>query len=380
MSTGIFVIRENDRLLEMEERAYETEDVFQALLAEHPGIIPGSQIDSANPRRWLLICREAAIPGEEDAGGRWSLDHLLVDQDAIPTLVEVKRSEDTRIRREVVGQMLEYAANASAYWSVETVRAWFDAKCSADRIDADARLREFLDEDRDVEDFWATLEANLDAGNLRLVFLADRIPAELQTIVEFLNHQMQHMEVLAVEVKRYGREDTTALVSRVLGQTAAKRSDRESRKWDETAFFAELQQRRGMPAVSVARRLFRWSEQCTSYVWFGNGKSDGSFFPIVKTGDITHTFIAVWTYGKVEVQFQHMTNPPSDDMGLRLELLDRLNEIPGVSIPGDAIERRPSFPLSALAEEAQLTQFLAIMDWWVSKLRQDTGHNDREDA
>ena len=30
----------------------------------------------------------------------------------MPTLVEVKRSSDTRIRREVVGQMLHYAANA----------------------------------------------------------------------------------------------------------------------------------------------------------------------------------------------------------------------------------------------------------------------------
>lgn len=37
------------------------------------------------------------------------MDHLFVDQDAIPTLVEVKRSSDTRIRREVVGQLLEYS-------------------------------------------------------------------------------------------------------------------------------------------------------------------------------------------------------------------------------------------------------------------------------
>jgi hypothetical protein len=29
----------------------------------------------------------------------------------VPTLLEVKRSSDTRIRREVVGQMLDYAAN-----------------------------------------------------------------------------------------------------------------------------------------------------------------------------------------------------------------------------------------------------------------------------
>jgi hypothetical protein len=36
------------------------------------------------------------------------------DQNAVPTLVEVKRSSDTRIRREVVGQMLDYAANPDA--------------------------------------------------------------------------------------------------------------------------------------------------------------------------------------------------------------------------------------------------------------------------
>ena len=46
-------------------------------------------------------------------GGRWLVDRLFLDQDGVPTLVEVKRSSDTRIRREVVGQLLEYAANAT---------------------------------------------------------------------------------------------------------------------------------------------------------------------------------------------------------------------------------------------------------------------------
>lgn len=63
------------------------------------------------------------IPGEEGGGERWSVDHLFLDQDAIPTLVEVKRSSDTRIRREVVGQMLDYAANAVVYWPAESIRA-----------------------------------------------------------------------------------------------------------------------------------------------------------------------------------------------------------------------------------------------------------------
>lgn len=204
MSTGIYVIQGEGDLLEMEEQAYESEDRLQALLAKHPSIIPGGQIDGANPRRWLLICREAGIPGSEDSGGRWSLDHLLVDQDAIPTLVEVKRSQDTRIRREVVGQMLEYAANVSTYWTLDLLRAQFSATCHERGREAEQVLGEFLDESADAENFWQTVADNLRAGRLRLVFVADVIPTELQAIVEFLNSQMQQVEVIAVEVKRYG--------------------------------------------------------------------------------------------------------------------------------------------------------------------------------
>lgn len=70
-----------------------------------------------------------ALPDAEDAGSRWSLDHLFLDQEGIPTLIEVKRSTDTRIRREVVGQMLDYAANAVVYWPVEELRARFEPRC-----------------------------------------------------------------------------------------------------------------------------------------------------------------------------------------------------------------------------------------------------------
>ena len=71
---------------------------------------------------WLLSKREAELASEQDGASRWSVDHLFLDQDGIPTIVEVKRSRDTRIRREVVGQMLDYAANAVVYWHVKKTR------------------------------------------------------------------------------------------------------------------------------------------------------------------------------------------------------------------------------------------------------------------
>ena len=107
MSTGMFLERSDGELVEMTQEGFESEDLFQELLSNHPALIPGDQMGNQSARRWLLIAREAGIPGQEDEGARWSLDHLFVDQDAIPTLVEVKRSSDTRIRREVVAHIID---------------------------------------------------------------------------------------------------------------------------------------------------------------------------------------------------------------------------------------------------------------------------------
>ena len=114
--------------------------------------------------------------------------------------MEVKRSTDTRLRREVVGQMLDYAANAVVYWPLETLRARFEE----DRDDPEQDLINFLgDLSADPEVFWRKVKTNLQAGKVRLVFVADEIPVELRRIVEFVNGQMDPAEVLAVEIKQY---------------------------------------------------------------------------------------------------------------------------------------------------------------------------------
>lgn len=98
------MIQDNGQLVEMKESFYESELLLQSFLENYPKLLSGEQISPNNPRRWLLIKSEAGIPSKEGEGGRWAVDHLFLDQDAIPTIVEVKRSTDTRIRREVVGK------------------------------------------------------------------------------------------------------------------------------------------------------------------------------------------------------------------------------------------------------------------------------------
>jgi hypothetical protein len=126
---GVFVLTDQHQLVPMKSAQFVNEDEFQTLLVKFPELLSGDAADRYTPRRWLLLNREQPVPAEDGGAGRWSIDHLFVDQDGIPTLVEVKRQTDTRLRREVVGQMLDYAANAVVYWSVEQLRADFQSKC-----------------------------------------------------------------------------------------------------------------------------------------------------------------------------------------------------------------------------------------------------------
>src|SRR5687768_15722183 len=179
VSRGIFLIGSDERLVEMREQPYDSEDLLQRLLASYPSLLASDQIDPVNPRKWLLVSRETSVPGEQGGGGRWAVDHLFLDQDAIPTLVEVKRSTDTRLRREVVGQMLDYAANAVVYWPVEHLIEQFRAQCSARAAEPDEVLAEFLGPVEDPSAFWQQVKTNLQAGRVRLLFVADVIPPEL---------------------------------------------------------------------------------------------------------------------------------------------------------------------------------------------------------
>lgn len=271
MSEKIYLIDETESLHDMSEQPYENEDLLQTLLERYPDVLAGEQINQDAPRRWLLISREMGVASEEEGGDRWSLDHLFVDQDGVPTLVEVKRSSDSRIRRRVVGQMLDYAANAVVYWPIEKIQAEFGRQCESNGTDAEAELASFLEsagEDTVIspETFWSTVKTNLQAGKIRMIFVADKIPQELQRIVEFLNEQTDPAEVLAVELKQFVGGDVRTLVPRILGLTAAAQQKKSTastkgEQWDESRFMDDLRRRRGDDDVQTASEILRWLEK-----------------------------------------------------------------------------------------------------------------------
>jgi hypothetical protein len=365
---GVF-LRRGEQLVRMREVPYEAEVVLQDLLEQHPEVLASEDAGDA-PASWVLVRREAAVALGDTEPLRGMLDHLFLDREGVPTIVEVKLGRDTRIRREVVGQMLDYAANAGAHWNEKTLSAWFEDSCSRQGTDPEDVLRAAFPGLDDIDDYWETVRTNLAAHKLRLVFVADLVPPPLRRIVEYLNRQMTETEVLAIEVTQYADEagEHQMIVPRIVGQTEAARAAKSRSKaprWNRASLLATFAERGGDGHVELAQRLFAWADARGDLDEnFGRGTKDGSW----QTGywDPSRYLwpFVLYTYGRIEIQFQHIAKyRPFVDLAQRAELRTRLEAIDGVTIAPDLLDKRPSIAFSALAPEGALEQFTAALDW-----------------
>ena|GEM_PF-473821 len=234
------MIKENNEFVEMEEKKHTRELDFQKLIEEYPDLIPGDQIDSGNPRKWLHVGSEVNFPIV--GSGNIYLDHLFLDfldQDGIPTLVEIKRSEDDRLKREVTAQIIEYGANLLLSMDVQILKEKVASNENAD-------ITEILGEEDEEDEFWQKVDKNLKSEHVRLLVVADEIPQRLQNALEFLNRNMESVEILAVEIKQYTDDKVTTLVSRVIGQsieaqTKKARITSSGPKLNKETFFEKLE-------------------------------------------------------------------------------------------------------------------------------------------
>lgn len=383
MPDKIYLIGKDEDLSPMVEQPYANEDLLQQLLAKYPDLLAGEQMGTETPRRWLLVTREMAVPDSEETRGRWSLDHLFLDQDGIPTLVETKRGTDNRLRREVIGQILDYAANAVTYWPVEDIRNRFERTCEEQGKDPERTLDEFLSAASDQEtnrlsqeQFWGLVKTNLEAGKLRMVIVADEIPRETKRIIEFLNEQMDPAEVLGVEIKQFVGEGLRTLVPHVIGQTERatqrKTGARQSRSWDEETFCADLEKRAGADAVRIARDILAWIRPKVSRIKPGSGKEIGSLTPQYNVGSTPVSLFWLLSNGKIGCPFTELAKTEElRDKAVGSGCRDRLNQIPNMAFSDEDISKWPTRPISLLISPDAMKQFKAAYEWVLGELRRE---------
>ena len=231
MAEKIHILRNGGNLESLEEQPFATEVKLQELIGRHPELLAGDQMRPDDPLRWILIKREMRVEGQ-------AVDHLLIDHEARPTLVEVKKGGNRDMRRTIVGQMLDYAAAAASVWSGDGMRRAFEDDARRRGTNAVGEVAKLLrlDDETNAENaedfanqFWERAARNLSDGRLRLLFVVDEIPVGLEWVVKFLNYQTRDaLEILAVEVKQYPGQFGKVLVTRLIGEDEPPGQDTSS--------------------------------------------------------------------------------------------------------------------------------------------------------
>lgn len=306
MPQEIYKVIENRATSKFKHVTCEDEEgELQDLLESNLDLIPGDQINNDDPPQWLLVKREMPVQDPSSGEVRWSIDFFLTDQHAFPTFVECKRYANTQSRREVVGQVLEYAANAHHYWDREQLREMASTSAGKRGCSVEDEFRRLGISDTE-DDYFDRVVENLREGQLRIIFFLEHSPDELRSIVDFLNRQTERTEFLIVEARLFELEGMRIAVPSVFGYTEQARrvkrpvsSNRKSRVLSSDEFWSLLRENTDSECVNATRKLYD-ALMIAGYA----EKLGGSLqfkLPDV-SGDI---IVALHTNGTMELYFHH---------------------------------------------------------------------------
>lgn len=269
----ILVRGEGDDWSEPRVRGFKLEDDLQEILAEHPELIPGVAATA-------VACREF----QSEVG---PADIVVVDEGGQVTVVECKLATNPQIRREIIGQLFDYASRLwrmdidefSRRWRARTGQPLFEPG------DAGVALRD-------------AVEANLASGRFRLVLAVDEIREPLKRMVEYLNAMSgPETSVIAVEYRRFWHGGIEVLMPQKYGQELAEsKISAESPKtwWSEETYRAWLEEHQ--PEVLHLFNSFLGS--AATYGWNFTGS-----FALAPAGSLTIANSAGVYFGKISIYY-----------------------------------------------------------------------------
>ena len=325
---------------EPDAAGYASENALQALLFEHPALVPGVTGD-------VVACREFQ-------SGIGPADVVILDSEGSLTIVECKLASNAEIRRKIVGQVLDYGSRLWHMSIEEFEQIWIRA--DPDRVgpfqrldDSDGRVRE-------------ALRVNLSEPRFNLVLAVDQINEDLRRIVEYLNAITRATTgVMLVEFARFQDRDLEMLMPRTYGAElveAKNESDsRDSRpRWTVEQYLSWCDAHDPTNAATM-RALIEALQANGFYVGGGRAQTPSLNCAIEVPGLGRRWPICLYTDplrgGLVEIRFSDFKNRPE----LVAEFARQVCAIPGIPLALDEVERagyrkRPSVPIRDLSIEA----------------------------
>ncbi|WP_425104562.1 hypothetical protein [Ancylobacter sp.] len=184
---------------------------IQRLVHEHPTVLPIEEIDPTFAGA-VSICRELRTP----AG---PIDNFLVTPGGLPVLVECKLWRNPEGRREVVGQILDYAKELSR-WTQSDLQREANVRLRTSGNILLQKVREVAPHVDEIA-FNDALSSNLRRGRFLLLIVGDGIREGVEAISEYLQrHAGLHFSFGLVELPIFVLPDGSRLVTpRVLART-----------------------------------------------------------------------------------------------------------------------------------------------------------------
>ena len=174
-------------------QAFQDEASLHRLIQENPNLLPLA----GSPR--------LAVLGSEVRLGNGYADILAVEPSGRPAIMEVKLAKNPEARKEIVSQILAYAAFLQGM-SVESLEQVLLRKPS-EVASSGSILGAVQDQDQegavDADTFTDSLQNYLDQGNFRLVLVLDVVSAELEKIAAYLDSITVHaltIDVIALSM------------------------------------------------------------------------------------------------------------------------------------------------------------------------------------
>jgi hypothetical protein len=326
---SILVRRKNGAWKDAALQPFPDENQLQQMLYNSPELIPVR----GGPTVAKVFIRECGLPGSGYT------DLLGVDSTGEIYVVECKLATNPEIRREVIGQILEYAAYL---WEM-SFEAFDDLFQKKGKMKLSKVLAERAPFGWDFDVFRSNVSRNLAAGNLNLLIAVDQMNQQLEEIISYLAGRGVGIRLQAIELKVYSHEDFEILAPELHGQLATTPGTNGHKQIarDYESFFEDAKRKLKPEEVAILDRLYQTSKGY-DLTW-GTGATSGSFNVRID-GLSKRSIYSGTSNGKLIINFGNL-NDSSAATVFRDKLKRRLEGVSVLQIPENYQQLWPAFPI-----------------------------------
>jgi len=133
-------------------------------------------------------------------------------------------------------------------------------------------------------------------------------------------------------------------------------------------FFRQLDSGQTQLDVKAAESVMAWADEAEMRFWWRDYRGLTTVTPYFKHKGEAQWFFSMRADGAIDMHFQHL-RAPFDSQLKRLELLRRLNAIPGLNIPEDYIDRSRTIMMERLRGDEALDVFIKTLRWFIEAVK-----------